>query len=71
MSLNEARISSEFSRLFDLADTTITDAKGKKWKIYRYEHMMTPFEKLKSLPNITPYLKPGITFEQPGCRRST
>ncbi|WP_240466297.1 hypothetical protein [Arhodomonas sp. KWT] len=26
--------------------------------------MMTPFEKLKSLPRADHYLKPGITFEQ-------
>lgn len=43
---------------------TVTDAKGKERKKYRYEHMMTPFDKLKSLPDATRYLKPGITFEQ-------
>lgn len=43
---------------------TITDTKGKERKKYRYEHMMTPFEKLKSLPDATLYLKPGMTFEQ-------
>lgn len=32
--------------------------------MYRYEHMMTPFDKLKSLPDATLYLKPGITLEQ-------
>ena len=26
--------------------------------------MMTPFDKLKSLPDATRYLKPGITLEQ-------
>jgi hypothetical protein len=26
--------------------------------------MMTPYEKLKSLPEASTYLKPGITFEQ-------
>ena len=26
--------------------------------------MMTPYEKLKSLPNATRFLKPSITFEQ-------
>lgn len=25
---------------------------------------MTPYEKLKSLPNAKQYLKPGVTFEQ-------
>ena len=43
---------------------TITDAKGKERKKYRYEHMMTPYEKLKSLPDATLYLKAGVTLEQ-------
>ena len=43
---------------------TITDAKGKERKKYRYEEMKTPYEKLKSVPNALDYLKPGITFEQ-------
>jgi len=30
---------------------TRTDEKGKQRKIYRYENMMTPYDKLKSLPN--------------------
>jgi len=43
---------------------TITDAKGKQRKRYRYEHMMTPYEKLKSLSEARQYLKEGITFDQ-------
>ncbi len=43
---------------------TITDAKGKERKKYRYENMNTPYEKFKSLPDANRYLKPGITFEQ-------
>ncbi len=43
---------------------TITDAKGKERKQYRYENMNTPYEKFKSLPDADLYLKPGITFEQ-------
>ena len=43
---------------------TITDAKGKTRKRYRQKDMMTPYEKLKSLPEAAHYLKPGITFEQ-------
>jgi hypothetical protein len=39
------------------------DHKGKQRKVYRYENMMTPYEKLKSLPNATDYLKPGMNFE--------
>ncbi len=42
---------------------TRTDAKGKQYKVYPYENMMTPFDKLKSLPNAINYLKPGISFE--------
>ena len=42
---------------------TRTDAKGKERQIYRYENMMTPYDKLKSLPNAKDYLKPGLSFE--------
>jgi hypothetical protein len=41
----------------------ITDTKGRQRKRYRYEHMMTPYEKLKSLPNAEQYLKPGLSFK--------
>ena len=43
---------------------TITYAKGKERKKYRYEDMMTPYEKLKSIPEANQYLKVGITLEQ-------
>jgi transposase InsO family protein len=42
---------------------TITDAKGRQRKRYPYKLMMTPYEKLKSLPSAEQYLKPGIRFE--------
>ncbi len=42
---------------------TFTDGKGKTRKRYRFEHMMTPYEKLKSLPQAAHFLKPDITFE--------
>ena len=42
---------------------TRTDSKGKERKIYRYATMMTPDEKLKSLPQAEDHLKPGVTFE--------
>lgn len=42
---------------------TITDAKGRQRKRYPYKLMMTPYEKLKSLPNAEQYLKPGISFQ--------
>lgn len=41
---------------------TMTNARGKQKKRYRYEHMTTPYEKLKSLPDAEQYLKPGLTF---------
>jgi len=40
-----------------------TDQKGKERKLYRYERMMTPYEKLKSLPRAKRDLKPTATFE--------
>jgi transposase InsO family protein len=43
---------------------TVTDAQGKTRKKYRLKDMMTPYEKLKSLPDTEAFLKPGITFEQ-------
>lgn len=42
---------------------TRTDAKGKERKVYRYENLMTPYDKLKSLPDAKDYLKLGVTFE--------
>lgn len=41
---------------------TITDAKGRQRKRYPYQLLMTPYEKLKSLPNAQHFLKPGISF---------
>ena len=43
---------------------TITDAKGKARKRYHYKDMKTPYEKLKSLPDVRQYLKPGMTVAQ-------
>jgi len=42
---------------------TRIDDKGKQRKVYRYENMMTPYDKLKSLPSASDYLKPGLSFE--------
>ena len=39
-----------------------TDNKGKVIKRYPYEAMETPYEKLKSLPDASGYLQPGVTF---------
>jgi transposase InsO family protein len=41
---------------------TEIDSKGRQRKRYRYEDLMTPYDKLKSLPNATHYLKPGTTW---------
>jgi len=43
---------------------TVTDAKGKERKKYRYKDMMTPYEKFKSIPEASQYLKDGVTLEQ-------
>ena len=42
---------------------TITDAKGRQRKRYPYKFMMTPYEKLKSLPKSKQFLKPDVTFK--------
>lgn len=44
--------------------TTVTDDKGKQKRKYRYEDMMTPFEKFLSLPRPSQYLKAGITLKK-------
>jgi hypothetical protein len=44
--------------------TEYTDKKGKIRKRYRYQDMMTPYEKFRSLPEAEGYLKPGSTFEK-------
>jgi len=44
--------------------TEAVDARGRLRKHYRYEDMMTPYDKLKSLPDAHQYLKPGTTFQQ-------
>ena len=38
---------------------TTIDAKGRQRRLYRYEDMMTPFDKLTSLPDVETMLKPG------------
>ena len=43
---------------------TLTDVKGKVRKRYLLKNMMTPYEKLKSLPQAKDFLKPGVTFPQ-------
>ena len=45
-----------------LFPTEVTDSKGRTRKRYRYQDTMTPFEKLKSLPDAERYLRPGVTI---------
>ena len=40
-----------------------TNDKGKQVKRYPYKAMMTPYEKLKSIPRAQTFLKPDITFD--------
>ena len=42
--------------------TTIVDGRGKEKK--KYDIYLTPYEKLKSLPDAASYLKLGVTFEK-------
>ena len=44
--------------------TETIDAKGRRRRHYYYADLMTPYDKLKSLPNAEHYLKAGLTFEQ-------
>jgi len=41
---------------------SVIDPKGKIKKTYPYEEVMTPYEKLKSLPQTESYLRLSITF---------
>jgi hypothetical protein len=43
---------------------SVTDRKGKIKKKYPYETIKTPYEKLKSLPGVETYLRPGITLNE-------
>ena len=45
-----------------LFPVTLTDKAGKQRKRYPYESLMTPYEKLKSIPDAKTYLKPGLSF---------
>jgi transposase InsO family protein len=42
----------------------VVDHRGKVKKTYPYGKVMTPYEKLKSLPEAQNYLKAGVTFKQ-------
>ncbi len=40
----------------------ITDAKGRVKRKYPYKEVMTPYERLRSLPEVEKYLAPGVTI---------
>lgn len=44
--------------------TEYTDKKGRIRKRYRYQDMMTPFEKFRSLPEAKTYLKKGMSMKK-------
>ena len=46
-----------------LFPTDVVSEKGKVKKVYEYENMMTPYDKLKSIENAQQYLNEGIIFE--------
>ena len=43
---------------------SVIDHRSKIKKTYPYQNMMTPYEKLKSLPGAESYLRPGVTIKQ-------
>jgi len=46
-----------------IVPVSVIGPKGKIKKIYPYEEVMTPYEKLKLLPQAETYLRLGISFE--------
>lgn len=44
--------------------TVSIDAKGKEKKQYDYKNTMTPYEKLKSIPDAEQYLRAGVNFKE-------
>ena len=40
------------------------DPKGKRKKRHPYAKLMTPYDKLKSLPQASHYLNPGVSLQQ-------
>lgn len=43
---------------------SVVDHRGKVKKTYPYQEVMTPYEKLKSLPDAQSYLQPGVTMKK-------
>ena len=44
--------------------TVTVDARGKRKRLYKAADYATPYEKFKSLPKASQYLKPGLSFAQ-------
>ena len=44
--------------------TEVIDTKGRVRRRYRHRDLMTPYDKLRSLPGAEPYLQICGTFEQ-------
>ena len=45
---------------------SVIDHRGKIKKTYPYEEVMTPYERLKSVPQVESYLRPGVTLGKLG-----
>ena len=45
---------------------SVVDHRGKIKKTYPYEEVMTPYERLKTVPRAESYLRPGVTLEKLG-----
>src|SRR4030043_905591 len=45
---------------------SVIDHRGKIKKTYSYEEVMTPYERLKTVPKAESYLRPGATLEKLG-----
>jgi len=43
---------------------SVIDHRGKVKKTYPYQEVMTPYERLKSLPQAESYLRPGVALER-------
>jgi len=43
---------------------SVIDHRGKIKKMYPYQEVMTPYEKLTLLPDAQRYLQPGVTLQQ-------
>jgi len=43
---------------------SVIDHRGKIKKTYPYEEVMTPHERLKSVPQAESYLRPGVSLEK-------